>query len=116
MYPASIKIGVTIIAIALAGGAVIVAESTGRHGASPSVTTSLQFPASQQTVHTADWYVAHPDILKTDEARCGGDAASISPAACQNAASADQQLLAAQLQQAAVANAAAAKTSLPKTP
>lgn len=114
MYSASMKIGVVIIAIAFAGGTVIVAESTGRHGT--PVATSLQFTPPPQTVHTAAWYVAHPDVLKADEARCGSDAASIPQAACQNTASADQQLLAAQLQQAAAANAAAAKTSPPKTP
>jgi len=117
MYPASTKVGVTIIVVALAGGIVIVVASTARHGASsPEVTTSLQFAAPPQIVHTAEWYVAHPDVLKADEARCGSDAASIPQAACQNTASADQQLLAAQLQQAAAANAAAAKTSSPKTP
>ena len=107
MYPASMKIGISIVAIALAGGAVIV---IGNHR-TPSPTAP-----PPQAVHTADWYVAHRDILKADDARCGGDAASIPQAACQNAATADQRLLAQQLQGAASANAAAAKTPATNTP
>jgi hypothetical protein len=107
MYPASMKIGVGIIAVALAGGTVIVIEN---HG-----TRSSAVPPPK-IVHTADWYVAHPDVLKADDARCGGDAASIPQTACQNAATADQRLLAQQLQGAASANAAAAKTPSPTVP
>jgi hypothetical protein len=101
------KIGIGIIVVALAGGAVIVVET---HG------TQSHLAPPAQTVHTADWYVAHPDILKADDARCGGDAASIPQAECQNAATADQRLLAQQLRGAASANAAAAKSPAPTTP
>jgi hypothetical protein len=107
MYPVSMKIGISIIAVAFAGGAVFAIENHGQqsHRVAPA-----------ETVHTADWYVAHPNMLKADDARCGSDAASIPVAACQNAATADQRLLAQQLQQAAATNAAAAKSSEPKTP
>jgi hypothetical protein len=107
MYPASMKIGIGIIAVALAAGTVIVIENHGTR-------SSAVLPP--QTVHTADWYVAHPDVLKADDARCGGDAASIPQAACQNAATADDRLLSQQLQGAASANAAAAKTPAPNAP
>lgn len=45
-----------------------------------------------ETVHTSDWYLAHRDILAADEKRCAGDAASISPAACQNVATAAKEV------------------------
>lgn len=107
IHPSSVKIGAGIIAVALAGGVLIVVENHGR-----------QLPAvpAPQTVHTADWYVAHPDVLKADDARCGSDAASIPQAACQNAATADQRLLAQQLQAAASANPVAVKTPSPTAP
>jgi hypothetical protein len=43
-------------------------------------------------VHSAAWYVRHPDVLKQDEQRCAGNAGTMTPAACQNVASADAQL------------------------
>jgi hypothetical protein len=62
-------------------------------------------PTSQpETVHSASWYVAHPDIAKQDEEKCGGDAGTIPQAACQNVESAEEQLLAQGLAQAAATN------------
>lgn len=55
-------------------------------------------PPAAAPVHTADWYVAHPDVLKADSSKCGGNAASLSPAACQNVAAAEEQLAPSQLQ------------------
>ncbi len=107
IHPLSMKIGAGAIAVALAAGVLIVVENHRRQ---------MPLIPAPQTVHTADWYVAHPDILKADDARCGGNAASIPQTACQNAATADQRLLSQQLQGAASANAAAGKTSSPSTP
>jgi hypothetical protein len=64
-----------------------------------------------QVIHTTAWYVAHPDVAKKDEARCGNDAGSISEAACQNDASAEDKILETELSNAAAANEAAAKNS-----
>ncbi|MDE8346828.1 MAG: hypothetical protein POH28_11760 [Acidocella sp.] len=66
-----------------------------------------EMPPSQ--IHSASWYVKHPDILKQDELRCAGDAATMTPASCQNVASADAQLASADYATAAAAfNATAA--------
>ena len=100
-------IGVGIIAAGVVAGSAIIIISNGHKS---------DIAPSSETAHTADWYVAHPDILKTDDAKCGGDAASIPLAACQNAATADQRLLSLQLQQAGATNTAAAKAQTPKTP
>ena len=106
-------IGLAIIGIGTAAGMVVIAVD---HTGHPAGTSVGSIPAPPPVVHTADWYVAHPDVLKEDDARCAGDAASIPQAACQNAATADQRLLASQLGQAAAANAAAGKISQPKAP
>lgn len=67
--------------------------------------------ATAPVIHTADWYVAHPGVLKVDEHRCAGDASSMTPAACQNAASADARLTVLQMQNAAAANGAASTSN-----
>jgi hypothetical protein len=115
--PAQSKlIGLGIIAVGVVASAAVVIVNHANHSPTP-VSVSINVPAPpSETVHTADWYVAHPDVLKADDTRCGDDAASIPQAACQNAASADQRILAAQLGQAAAANANAAKSQPPKTP
>lgn len=116
MLAQSKLIGLGVVAVGVvASAAVIIVNHTSRSSAPVSVSINVPAPPSE-TVHTADWYVAHPDVLKADDARCGNDAASIPQAACQNAASADQKILAAQLGQAAAANANAAKSQPPKTP
>ena len=104
-------IGIGIAGAGIAAVLVIViAGHEGKSSGAAPVSTNQIFGTSGQIVHTADWYVAHPDMLKRDDAKCGGDAASISQAACQNAATADQRLLAAQLGQAAVSNAGTQNT------
>jgi hypothetical protein len=110
-------IGVGIIGAGVAVGVVFVMINHGGHPVSaPLVSINPSPGAPAQIVHTADWYVMHPDVLKADDIKCGSDAAAISQAACQNAATADQRLLAAQLGQAAATNAAAEKSPQQKTP
>lgn len=103
MAPPSTKIFVAFIVVAFGAVSFIELQRSGRD--SP---ISAQ-PIESDTVHTTAWYVAHPDIAKQDEARCGNDAASISEAACQNDASAENLLLENELGNAAAANSAAAK-------
>lgn len=55
----------------------------------PTATSTMAVP---DVVHTSDWYLAHRDVLTADEKRCAGDAASISPAACQNVNNAVSQI------------------------
>ncbi len=110
-------IDIGIVGIGVAVGVVFEVINHGDHPASaPLVSINPSSGAPTQVVHTADWYVMHPDVLKADDIKCGSDAASISQAACQNAATADQRLLTAQLGQAAATNAAAEKSSEQKTP
>jgi hypothetical protein len=99
----STKIIITFIAVSMGACAVFVLSKSGRY--SPVAAQSIE----PDTVHTTAWYMAHPDIAKQDEARCGNDAASISEAACQNEASAENLLLENELRNAAAANSAAAK-------
>lgn len=101
----------------IAIGAVIITAGCGAvlfiaHESRRPVSSALAPPASVEfaappSVHTASWYVAHPDILKQDEQRCAGDAATMSQAACQNVASADAQVAAGDYAKAAAQNNAA---------
>ncbi len=116
MFAQSRLVGLGIITVGVvASTAIIIVNRTNHSPVPASVSINVPAPPSE-TVHTADWYVAHPDVLKVDDARCGGDAASIPQTACQNAASVDQRILAAQLGQAAAANANAAKSQSAKAP
>lgn len=110
-----IGVGIVVVGIA-AGSALIMMRSAHKRQVNGPASAVSVIVAPTEAVHTADWYVAHPDILKADDAKCGGDAGSISPAACQNAATADQRLLSLQLQQAGAANASAGKNQTSKTP
>jgi hypothetical protein len=104
--------GIGIIGIGIvAGVAVVIVNHSGQPNSTPVVSIAPPLSIPAETVHTADWYVAHPDVLKADDIKCGSDAASIPQAACQNAATADQRLLAAKLGQAATANESAAPAS-----
>jgi hypothetical protein len=101
------KIIIGALAILFGGGAVILIANVGTsHQGTP--TTQIELMPPPPEVHTANWYVAHPNVLKADEQRCAGDAARIPQVACQNAAAADAQLSAAEY-----ANAAAALSSAP---
>lgn len=66
------------------------------------------------TVHSAEWYEAHPDTLKGDEKRCAGDAQSISQNACQNVYSAESSLGVKEMKDAADRNNAAPAPLKPK--
>lgn len=81
----------------------------------PPMTPALTAPPQ---IHSAAWYVQHPEILKQDEQRCAGDAATLPQAACQNAASADAQLAGADYANAAAAfgSGTAHPTSNQKSP
>lgn len=95
MSPIATKISIGVLVVVLGSSAVIVISHTGEKADEPSmVLTAPQAPF----VHTASWYVAHPDVLKADSQKCGGDAASMLAAACQNVAAAEEQLAPAQLQ------------------
>jgi hypothetical protein len=86
----SLKIGVAVIIVAAAGGSVLALH---RYGSSSTVVpASVIAVVLPDSIHTADWYVTHPDVLKQDEGRCAGDAGTISQASCQNVASADDQI------------------------
>lgn len=96
----SFRVVAPAVVIALIGAGVtayvIRLSSPKAHNIPPS--PLLITPPAAAPVHTADWYVAHPAVLKADSARCGGNAASLSPAACQNVAAAEEQLAPSQLQ------------------
>jgi hypothetical protein len=103
----STKLGIGILVAVLGGGAgIIVLYHNPSATSSSSSSTDVLIPIVPAEVHTANWYVAHPDILKQDEMRCAGDAATISQAACQNAYSADEQRTQTDMQKAAAENGA----------
>ncbi|MBU6418765.1 MAG: hypothetical protein KGQ79_03460 [Proteobacteria bacterium] len=111
------KITVGVLAIAIGGGAVILISYNNRSPRSVSAPPAIAADSiPMEPVHTAAWYVTHPDVLRQDEKRCAGDAASISPAACENAQSADLQLSINDMKNAAAANAAAGNDQNPKSP
>lgn len=118
--PAPAKIAIGLIIIFVGGGAVILFSNL-----SPSHKTGLSVGAvvnpgpPPPIVHSAAWYVAHLDVLKADEQRCAGDAATITQAACQNVASADAQLASADYAKAAAtlnAESTSGKTLNQKSP
>jgi hypothetical protein len=93
----------SLIVIAGCGGLylVVVRGRTSNSSIQLQSAAVLKMPPPQ--IHSASWYVKHPDILKQDEQRCAGDAATMTPASCQNAASADAQLAGADYATAAAA-------------
>lgn len=110
----SAKVSIGILVAILGGGAgiIVLYHNSSPTSASSSSTDAL-IPIVPAEVHTANWYVAHPDILKQDEMRCAGDAATISQAACQNAYSADEQRTQIDMQKAAAENGANGVVSTP---
>jgi len=106
------------VAVIVAAGGVITKVGYDMHlsGSASSRPTGVPQPASIAAVHTAGWYVAHPDIAKEDDARCGDNAATISPAACQNVESAEEQLFADEMRSAALSNNTSAKPNATKAP
>jgi hypothetical protein len=83
MSPIATKVAV-LSGIIVAVAAVVVIGRVGlrQHATTPIVTVV------PETIHTADWYLAHRDVLAIDEKRCERDAASIPMAACENVAAA----------------------------
>ena len=118
--PAPAKIAIGLVIILAGGGAVILFSNLSpSHKAGPPVESVVNPGPPPPIVHSAAWYVAHPDVLKTDEQRCAGDAATMTQAACQNAASADAQLAGADYAKAAAtlnAESASGKTPNQKSP
>jgi len=108
------KVGIGIFVALFCGGAGFFvlhhASSPSAVSTSPTYVLSLIKPAD---VHTANWYVTHPNVLKQDERRCAGDAATISRASCQNADSADEQLTQIEMQNAATENGASGTAGTP---
>ncbi|MDE2342143.1 MAG: hypothetical protein KGL63_01905 [Betaproteobacteria bacterium] len=116
-YPSRIQIIIGVVAIAGMGG-LIGGIEYGAHRSGRTVSGQgevFELPPTA-IVHTASWYVAHPDIAKQDEARCGDNAATISRAACQNVESAEEELLANQMRNAAAENSSATNSNTTKVP
>jgi hypothetical protein len=109
----TIKAVAAVLVIAAGAGSVVVISHERGESATPQAL--LPNPPAE-TIHTAAWYVAHPDILKQDEARCAGDAATMPQAACQNADSADSTISEMQMENAAAQNGAASSSGTSKTP
>jgi hypothetical protein len=116
-YPSRIQIIIGVVAIAgvsgLIGGIEYNAHRSDRTLSGQGQVFELPPTA---IVHTASWYVAHPDIAKQDEGRCGDNAATISQAACQNVESAEEQLLAVRMRNAADENSSSTKSNAMKVP
>ncbi len=106
------------VAVIVAAGAVIagIGYDIDLSGSAPSGQTGVPQPAPVAAVHTAGWYVAHPDIAKQDDARCGDDAATISPAACQNVELAEEKMLADEMRNAVLSNSASVKPNAIQAP
>ena len=87
MKPLTIKI-IAGCGMALGIAMVIIIGHLGR-----TPTSNAPYMAvTPEVVHTSDWYLAHRDVLAADEKSCAGDAASISPVACQNVNNAVSQI------------------------
>lgn len=91
------RIGIALILVLAGGGAVFYIGNRPANVSRPTAPPS-------SIVHSAAWYVAHPDVLHEDEKRCAGDATTMSLAACQNVASADAQLNVIEMRNAAGVN------------
>lgn len=108
-----IKVVASVALIIAGAGSVIFLSHRGRGSGESQV---FELAPTAPVIHTAAWYVAHPGVLKQDEARCAGDAATISQAACQNADSADSTISEIQMENAAAQNGAASSGGTSKTP
>lgn len=113
--PTPTKIAIGAIIILAGGGAVVLlSDLEPSHKAGPAASLVVSPVPPPTVVHSAAWYVTHPDVLKADEQRCAGDAATMTQAACQNIASADAQLAGADYAKAAaMLNAESTKGKTP---
>jgi hypothetical protein len=85
--------GVAIIIIASAAALVI-----SRLSREPSHLSGASSSPPAAMVHDAAWYVAHPQAMQMDEAKCQRNDGGIPIQACQNITSAEQQSMSSQLQ------------------
>ena len=117
MLISQIMIG-SLIIIGGCGALYLVVEHSHSGRSTGSLSTEISPANLPPEVHSAAWYVRHPDVLKQDERRCAGNAEMMTPAACQNVAAADVQLAGADYAKAAAAfNAPAGQSkSTPKPP
>ena len=117
MLKSQIIIG-SLIIIGGCGALYLVVEHSHSGRSTGSLSTEISPANLPPEVHSAAWYVRHPDVLKQDERRCAGNAEMMTPAACQNVAAADVQLAGADYAKAAAAfNAPAGQSkSTPKPP
>lgn len=117
IYPSRLQIIVGAVTVVVAGGAIASVDyDMHPSGNATSRREDMSLLAPVAAVHTASWYASHPAIAKRDEARCGDNAAAISPAACQNVESAEEQLLADAMSKAAVLNGASSNSNAMKSP
>ena len=105
MRPLAGKISIAVVLMLIGGGMAIYIGNRPANVPKPSVPEAA--PATP-VVHSAAWYVAHPDVFREDEKRCAGNATTMSVATCQNVASADAQLNLIEMRNAATANQDAA--------
>jgi len=109
MNTLTMKIAITCLVItAGSGSALLIYQDKGASVGPSSAGIAIVQP---EAVHSTAWYVGHPDILKQDEGRCAGDAATISRSACQNVDSADNQLGVIEMQKAAAQDGSSDKPS-----
>lgn len=98
MSPLATKISFGAFIVALASGAIVLVfhweSSTGN-------TTETGVSSQPADIHSANWYVAHQDVMKADVATCQDDVAALPSADCQNANTAESQLYSAELSKAA---------------
>jgi hypothetical protein len=88
MNPTTIKIVAGCVVLVVVS---VIVVGRGYLGNAPAPVMSALI-ATPAVIHTSDWYLAHRDVLKVDEQRCVGDAASIAPAACQNVSEAVSEI------------------------
>jgi len=112
MKPTATKLSIGFLVILAGGGCVsVLSELNHSHQTGMSEQVIIIQPPPPPATHSAEWYVEHPDVLKVDERRCAGDASTMTPAACQNVASADTQLAGADYAKAAATLNAGAKSN-----
>jgi hypothetical protein len=66
-----------------------------------------QRSAAPATDRNTEWYESHPETLKADEAKCAGEAPSLSQDVCQKVFSAENSIGAKEMHDAAARNNAA---------
>ena len=93
MISSKIAIGIAVIVVA-AVALLVIGYLSREPSRLPGASSSLQ----TVTVHDATWYVAHPQAMQMDEAKCQRNDGEIPIRACQNIMSAEQRVGPSQLQ------------------